>query len=279
MSISIDEKPIYAGSETTVPAFFTTYILDAGRQGKLFDLETYRLDNLNYWTMNFFGGIARGIDVPSRFDPIFIEKKFIEKMTRIIKETDLAKMFESVDADDIESIKEFIEENRERERKSLQKLETFFRRSDFPSPLWMEYSRFNRILSETSAFIEERIEAWAKYKPTRKSQIRERNKRAKLMAHIYGELNRVFLDTIKAFLRFLIFMEVWSCEKETDLFEEKRIWSFKKMKSESFEAMLLYFHNSTSLLRQAFFRVKPQQVQISFAKPTEWAFKQLILMA
>lgn len=278
MTISPNSMP-YPDSNirSTTPVFISMYMLDAGVKGKLFSFDTYTTDKLIQWMTRSIENITKGIVFPSNFTERSVLRKLVDKMVNTARESNLVKMFEAIDAKDIDSIKKFTEKNRKEGEESLQRLESFLRRNEFPPYLWMEFSRFERVFIETSEFMAKRVDTWFKLKPRGLSQVRQRSKQTRWMARPYALLIGHYLRVMLALLRMYVFMEVWSCETENELFTTKP-WTFEKIKPDDFEPIFLEFHNSVSELRMEFFRFKPEKVKIEFAKPTEWAFKQLIQM-
>jgi len=278
MGLSSSETSPSIGYRSDVPLCLSMYMLDACRRGNVFSPDTYEVDRISNWISKWLMGITEDIVLPARFERTKVQGIFLSKIANNLQKSELEKMFEAIDVEDTDSIKEFIRENREKGKEAMGTLEDLLKKDEFPSFLWMEFSRFNRVFVETSEFIENAIDMTLRFTPKRVSQIRERNRLARARFNAYAEFVDNYFKTMLWYLKLNIFMEVWSCEKESELFTEKCLWTFRNIKRDLFDQVFLRFHDSISQLRQSFFRFKPQEIRIDFSKPSDWAFKQLILM-
>jgi hypothetical protein len=255
-------------------------LLDACKRGALFDLETYKTDRLSEWLSHWTNRSICGVALPDRLDRGYVEKAFWDRIVGKVLKSELQKLFESVDTEKKDSIKNFIEKNRKEGMERTSNLEEFLRQGDFPPFLWMDYARFHRIFTETSSFLEGYIERLFKFAPSRRSQIHERNRQTKAFTTLYGELISNYLNALSCYFRLNIFLEVWSCEKEADLFTDRCVWAFNKIKLHLFEPMFIQFHDAINSLRGSFLSIKRERtcVALDTSDPTVWAFKQLISM-
>jgi len=253
-------------------------MLDACRHGGLFSSDTYRIDNLNRWIVRWGIEILGGIPLPAHIERANVQRIFLDKIGGNVKTSDLEKMFHSIDVNNINSIEEFIAQNRDRGKEKLEILEEFLKRDEFPPFLWMEFSRFHRVFLETSHFLEKLIGKLFRFTPRRTSQLREKNRLTRSIYQAYAKFIDDYFETLSWYLKITLFMELWSCENDSELFTEKNVWTYNKFEPSSFEQILMSFHDSISQLRQSFFRFSPQETRIDFSKPTDWAFKQLVLM-
>lgn len=278
MGLSFSEPSPSVGHRLDTPFSVSAYMLDACRRGTLFRSDTYRIDRISDWISQWLRGTTGGISFPARFERAKVQRIFLDRTINSVRESDLAQMFKSIDVKNVKSVKDFIRENREKGKERLAELEEFLRQDEFPAFLWMEYCRFHRVFGETSEFMEKTIDRITRFRPKRSSQISARNRLARWMMHTYSELVNSYFGAILQYYRLGVFMEVWSCEKESELFTEKCLWTFRNIRQDLFEPIFLGFHDSIGELRQSFFKFVPQETRIDFSKPTDWAFKQLILM-
>lgn len=279
MSLATNDRSLDIPSQSNAPVCLSIYLVDACKQGRLFSIDTYNIDSLNSWLSGWSRRTVSNIPFPSRFQETGVERIFRDKVVGKLEKSDLLNMFESVDVDDIDSIENLLAESRNIVRSNLETLENFLKQSEFPPFLWMEYSRFSRVFIETSEFMQKRVVKWFELRPKRISQIHERSRQTRAMFSTYEKLVDDYFKTLSNYMRMGIFMEVWSCNEESELFTEKCIWTFRNIKPRLFEPMFFEFHDSIGQLRQSFFAFSPQETKIDFSKPTDWAFKQLVQMA
>jgi len=278
MENSSSQNPSIIGYEPSMPFFFSGYVLDSLKRGTLFKVETYELENIRHWTLNWICRVSENVPMPPNFKSYRVMKTIEKLVDETFNDDKLKKILDDIDNDDPKSVKEFIEGNREKGTKTLLKIEENFRKSEFPQFMWMEFSRFNLAFSEISRYLEGIIDGVFKFKPLFPSQVHWKNRVAKARVQTYSSLIEGYFSALFSFWRMLLFFEMWSCEKEVDLFSKKCAWTLKNIKPEHFESLFLEFHNSISQLRQAFLRFRPQNTEIAFSSPTDWAFKQLVLM-
>jgi hypothetical protein len=273
-----NSAPHFDDSQLESPFYLSLYVLDSLKNGTIFDPSTYTVSRVENWVYQFTEKIAEMLPFPKNLQKETVQKRMWDKFVNFSREDKYLEKLDSIDVNNEKSIESFLRENREKTTEKLEEMEEFLKQEEFPPFLWMEYDRFCRIHSEISSFFEKLILKIFAFRPKRTSQMRERNKQMKTTSRIYFDLIEAYFQALSGYLRLFVFMEVWSCNNEEDLFTSECIWSFKKIDPTSFEYVFLDFHNSINLLRQAFFRFKPQEARIDISKPTDWAFKQLILM-
>lgn len=264
-------------SEPLPPTCMSIYLWDACKRGKLFDFKTYERGYLMRWINNFLQKTIEDIILPAHFNRASVLERLKETVEAGFSKSDLNDLFNSVDPEDLESVKKLANESKEKGRRGFDKLIKFFKQDIFPPVLWMEFNRFNQVFVDTTQFMLNRMDTWFKLHPKRRSGIRERSRLTRWMVAPYRNLVYQFSNTFFNFLKILLFIEIWSCETETELFSDKS-WTLEKVDPKAFEPVFFDFHTSISGLRQAMLEHEPKPIEIDFSKPTEWAFKQLVQM-
>ena len=262
----------------SLPGLMAMYLWDACNKGRLFDFKTYKKNVLNHFLKNFVEKTIEDLPFPPHFTKTRVLSRFLETLDVAFDKSELIDSFESVDAEDLESVKELARKNKETGEESFGKFVKFLKRDPFPPILWMEFSRFEQVFVDSMQLMLDRLKLWFKFSPRRLSHVRERSKLAQTMARPYAGLIHHYFDSMVNLLKIYLFMEAWSCEKESELFTEK-LWAFDKVEIEAFEEIFFQFHNSINRLQQSILNFKPETIKIDFSEPTEWAFKQLVQMA
>jgi hypothetical protein len=254
------------------------YLWNASNRGKLFDVKTYNKYALNRFLENFLGATFKEIPFPPNFEKKRVLEIFLKKLEVAFDKSGLIDSFESVDTEDVKSVEELARKNKETGEEGYGKFIEFLKQDAFPPILWMEFVRFEQVFVDTMEFMLDRLELWFKLTPKRKSDFRKQSRLTKTMTKPYSDLLHNYFGVMVNLLRMYLFMEVWSCENESELFAEK-LWKFGNIDPQAFDEIFLEFHNSINQLQQSILSQKPETIKIDFSKPTEWAFKQLVQMA
>ena len=278
MGLSIENAPHFEDSQIDSPFYLSLYVIDSLKRGSLFDPNTFAISSLENWVWHFTEKITETVPMPKHMQKEIVQKRMWKTFSVDIKNQKFIGKLDAIDIDNEKSIKDFLRENREKSKETVAEIEEFFKQEEFPPFLWMEYDRFHKVYSEISAFFEDLILKFIALRPKQISQVKERNKQLRIASRVYSDLIETYFQALFSYLRLFVFMEVWSCNKEKDLFTSECKWSFVKVDAELFNPVFFDFHISINRLRQTFFRFKPQEARINLSTPTDWAFKQLILM-
>lgn len=267
----------YGGFSTSTPSHtvLSLYLWDAIKNGKLFHSEIYTESMFLGFVNRFVESAFEGVVIPSQFSKTRVFNKFAKNMTGGLKQSRLVDSLESVDPSKVKSVRQLVEEIKQKGEEQLNKTVEFLKQDMFPPTLWMELSRLAEVFVDCMMFMVDRIENLSKMKPKRKSQIKERSRLVKWMFRPHFELAKLFFEAFLRFERLYLFMELISCEHESELFTEK-LWTFKREHYKNLEPILFDLHNSTTALQQTLLESKPKEITIDFSKPTGWAFKQLV---
>jgi len=251
------------------------YLWDVCRKGDVFKPEAYTQYVLFNFVNGFVERVCREVVIPPRFDKIRVFEMLGRTLTDSLKQSDLMDSFESVDLENIESIEDLAEQSRQKAEERLRNNVQFLKQDIFPPILWMEISRLVEVFVDCMRFLAQRMKKWGELRPRKVSQIKERGRLTKWMSRPFSGLANCLYSVFVSFVRVYLFMELMSCERESELFG-KRLWSFKDEYYENFEPLMFDLHNSIMALQQALFRFKPKEITVDFSKPTGWAFKQLV---
>lgn len=281
MAISANNFTNYSfydfSSEAVPPVALSTYLWTACKRGKLFDFDTYDYHSLINWTKIFLRKTMEDIIVPKNFEKTKILRKLEQKVLDNFSGSNIVEKFESTDPHDVSSLKEFMQENKEIGDESFDKFLTFLKQETFPPILWMEFERFAKVFVDTSLMMLDSMEKWFKLGPRRQGLVRERSKLVKWMFQPYRNLAYQYLGAFIALFKMFLFIEIWSSETEDAIFSGKP-WTLENVSYENIESILIEFHNSIGGLRQELLRFRPEKREITFSKPTDWAFKRLVQM-
>jgi len=267
-------------SEPLPPTISSIYLWDACKRGKLFFPEVYNFSSIKKWTEIFLLNVISPVEIPNRFNKQKIIKLFIQKAIDSFDKSEFKKIYDSIDVKNRNSIEDLIRKSREKAETSFGKMITFLRKNEeFPPVLWMEFKRFIDVYTDSMKLMVDRIVKWYKLYPRRKSEIHKKSRIVKFLAEPFNKLATDFVSVFVNFFRIVLFLEVWSCEEEDELFTE-RPWTFKNVSFEAFEALFFEFHDSINELSRSLLRFKPRarEVLYDFSDPVGWAFKRLILM-
>lgn len=265
-------------SNHTVPSLMSMYLWNACKHGKLFDFGTYEKNALNRFLKDFMSKTILDIPFPTHFTKERVLDMFLQSLNVAFDKSELRDSFESVDSQDLGSVEELARKNKETGEEGFSKSVKILKQDVFPPILWIEFTRFEEVFLDTMQIMLGCLKRWFKLRPRRSSQVRQRSRLTRRMAGPYVSLIDRYFEVMTNFLRLYFFMEVWSCEKESELFTEK-LWVFDKVKPQIFEEIFLQFHDSINGLQQSILELKPEAIGIDFSTPTEWAFKQLVQMA
>lgn len=279
MSLSVGNNGILSADQgVDIPFSISVYLLDSCKQGTVFDQDTYQLKALKDWISGWFETVGLGIPVPKEFSGTRLSQIFSERINSFLNESKLEKTFESIKDLDVKSIKELIEKNRKMGQKQADLLGEHLRTDEFPPCLWMEYNRINKTFSEVSQMLTSLVDRMYQFAPKRISDTHARNRLVRAKCTNYSELIDGYFNAMSAYFRLSMYFEVWSCKDEKDFFTDKCVWTFKNVDKKDFDSIFISFHDSVSNLRQAFLKIQSVDRTMNFSKPTDWAFKQLILM-
>lgn len=260
--------------------YMPLYLLDSIKKGTLFNQETIDARTFTNWLNHFFYLGLQNLPFPSEAKKTRIQLILKEKIEKLYSSRiDFKKEIESIDFHDEKSIKNLLKETKKKTVQSLEALETFLKEDQFPPYLWMEFDRYCNIHMELTSFFSKILLNAHKFAPTKPGQAKEKSKKLQAVSRVYFDLMEHYFQTIQSYLCFTIFMEVWSCEKAEDLFTPKCTWTFEKIDRASFDQIFIRLHNSINQLTQTYFKIKPQKANIDISNPTDWAFKQLIVMS
>jgi len=265
-------------SNHTVPSFMSMYLWNACKHGKLFEFGTYERNAFDRFLKYFMSKTILDIPFPTHFTKERVLEIFLQNLNVAFGKSELLDSFESVDSKNLGSIEELARKNKETGEEGFSKSIEFLKQDVFPPILWMEFTRFEQVFLDTMQIMLGCLKRWFKLRPRRLSQVRQRSQLTRRMAGPYVSLIDRYFEVMTNFSRLYFFMEVWSCEKESELFTEK-LWVFDKVKPQFFEEIFLQFHDSINGLQQSILELKPEAIGIDFSAPTEWAFKQLVQMA
>ncbi|RLF98084.1 MAG: hypothetical protein DRN47_06030 [Candidatus Wolframiiraptor sp.] len=252
---------------------------DTCKRGKLFFPEVYDFLLVKKWTEEFLVNVVSPVKFPNRFNKQRIVRLFIQRAIDSIEKSEFKKIYDSIDSTDRDSIKDLIRKSREKAKAGFERMINFLRRNEeFPPILWMEFKRFNQVYIDTMQIMISCIDKWYKLFPKTKSEIPRKSRIVKILAEPYDELATDFMNVFINFFKVLLFLEVWSCETEDELFTDKP-WSFKNVDFEAFEAVFFNFHDSINDLSRSLLRFKRKEVLSNFSDPVGWAFKRLMLIS
>lgn len=278
MSLSLGDNFFGDNQGLDIPFSISVYLLDSCKQGTVFDRSTYQPKALTDWLSNWLETVSAGIPIPRRFHGTKLSEIFMERINFCLKESNLEKTLLSIKESDVKSIKQLIEENKKSGQKEANALEERLRSDEFPPYLWMEYNRINKTFLDVSKLLIELIDRMYKFAPKYSSAVHEKNRLVRTKVSSYSELIDGYFNAMAAYFRLSMFMEAWSCKEESEFFTKKCVWTFKNVDAGEFEIIFMAFHESVSNLRQAFLKINANKNEMDFSKPTDWAFKQLILM-
>lgn len=254
---------------------FSMYLWDACKNGKLFQPEIYRQYMFFGFVDQFLERVFQDVVVPSRFDKTRVFKRLRNKIKDNLMQSELLDSFQSVDTKNSKSVRQFAEDSKQEAAEKLKKISEFLKQDIFPPTLWMELSRMVEVFIECMIFMAKKIEKWTQLRPKRVSQIAERSRLTKWTFRPYTELATSLYETFLNYEKVYLFMELVSCERESELFTEK-LWTFKDEHYKNIEPILFDLHNSITALQRDLLVFEPKEIIIDFSKPTSWAFKQLV---
>lgn len=260
---------------SVAPAMLSMYLWDVCKRGDFFKREAYSQYVLFDFVNGFTERVFQGVVIPPRFDKIHVFEMLGKALTDSLKQSGMTDSLKSVDPENIESIEDLAEQSRQKAEEQLRNNVEFLKQDIFPPILWMEISRLVEVFVDCMRFLAQRMKKWGELRPRRASQIKERGRLTKWMSRPFSDLANCLHSVFVNFLRVHLFMELISCEHESELFGE-RLWSFKDEYYENFEPLMFDLHNSIMALQQALFKFKPKKIAVDFSKPTGWAFKQLV---
>lgn len=281
MAISTNSLRNYSfydfSSEALPPVALSTYLWTACKRGKLFDLNTYNYGSLTAWTKIFLNKTLEDIVLPRNFEKARILERLEKQFLASLSGSDIVDTFESIDPNDVKALKKFMEENKDVGDESFNKFLDFLKQETFPPILRIEFKRFAQVFIDSSLLMLDCLEKWFRVGPKRQSLMRERSKLTKWMFQPYRNLAYQYLGAFIALFRMFLFIEIWSCETEDAIFSGKPL-TLENVNYETMESIILEFHDSISRLRKELLHFRPEEKEIAFSKPTDWAFKRLVQM-
>jgi len=190
--------------------------------------------------------------------------------------TKYEKMFEATDHKDRKPLKEMALRARSEGQDGFEKTIEYLKKEDhFPPILWIETGRARQAYLDSLEFMIKRIENWFRLAPKAPSDRMRRNRLVQAMIGPHLQLFKAFGESMSQFFKLLLFIEVWSCRNESELFSD-RPWTFEKVDSEAFEEVYTGLHESLSILRQSYFQIAGGKLPtIEFTRPLPWAMREL----
>ncbi len=257
---------------------FPLYLLDSIKKGTIFNPETCDPQDFSNWVSHFHFLAIQKIPFSSETKRVRIQEIWNERSLGKQKMEDIKKDIKSIDLSNEKSIYSLLEEVKRNAKEEIEGLKLFFKDDQFPSYLWMELDRFSKIQEEMVSYFGDILLKIPRFAPKKSQYTHEKNKQVQAVSRVYFDLIEQYFQVILNYLSFFTFMEVGSCKKEEELFTAKCIWSFEKIDKKAFNFIFADFHVSLNQLKQTFFKFNPEQAHIEISKPTDWAFKQLIVM-
>lgn len=265
-------------AEPLPPALSSLYLWDTCRHGKLFHTESYSMTAIQNWMKGLVDSSISSVILPERFSSDRVAKLLKNKILEAFSDSRFSNLFSSLDAENVQSIDQLIRESAEEERKGFENLIQFLRQDEFPPILWLEIGRYDRFSADVMEYLHSRMEKLASLRPKMRAEVMRRSKQAWSMGKVSGilstNLTNAFLEVFGTFL----FLELWSCEKEEELFGEKS-WTFRNVDPLAFEDRMFRLHSSIDVLSNTFFDFRSSSVHSDFTEPIGWAFKQLVQTA
>jgi len=262
-------------NESFPPSILSMYLWDSCKKGSLFKRETYNEPMFLSFANQFLERVFQDVIVPPQFNKNSVFEKLRSKMLAALKQSSSLSSLESADPHNVKSVEHLAEESRREGEEQFRKIEEFLKQDVFPPTLWVELSRMGETYVDCMIFMIRRLEKWAAFTPRRTSQIRERSERVRWMMKPFADLANRFYETFLRFEQVYLFMELASCEDESELFTEK-LWSFREKDYAKFEPILFGFHDSITALQQTLLELQPKEITVDFSKPAGWVFKQLV---
>jgi hypothetical protein len=261
-----------------VPIGLSTYLSKASYDGRLFDQSTYTFETFQAYMDRFAEDVLGTIRMPESFSCQTTLKRFQDRLR--LETDDLKKLIESTKAKDTESVKKMIKRVRTEGHSDFDRLIEYVREGEFPPLLWLELDRVKFTFVDSLEFLVERLDKLVRFAPKSRSQSRQRNDLTQRMSRVV--LGNVFIEFTKAFTqlyRLLLFIEIWSCENENELFTNKP-WRLRNVDQAAFDEVFMSLHASISSLRQAYFLTSGEKHVITENhEPVPWAIRELVKLA
>ncbi len=260
-----------------VPIGLSTYLSKAGYDGNLFDQSTYSFANFDAYMDSFAEATLVTLKLPESMNPQAILTRFEDKLHAGTGE--LKKLLESTEADDLESVKNVIKKVRARGGNGFDELIEYMRDNDFPPILWLELGRANKTFIDSLGFVAERLQRSLGVAPKYKSQSRQRSDLAQRMSRVaLGNVFGEFTNAFTQMYRLLLFIEIWSCSDESELFTGKP-WTFRNVDKSAFDEVFMSLHASISSLRQALFEKSEKREIATSDDSVSWAIRELVRLS
>jgi hypothetical protein len=262
----------------SVPISMSTYLSEASYRGRLFDQSTYTIDAFEGYMTRFAENVLGTIRLPQRFNQPATLKRFQQAMR--MQTDELRKLMESIKADDLESVKSMIKKVKSGNNNNFDTLIDYVREGDFPPILWLEFGRVRTTFLDCLEFLTDRLHNIFGYAPKYRSQRSQRNDLARHMSKVaFGNVFTEFSNASVQFFRMILFIEIWSCNNESELFTKKP-WTLAQVEPRAFDEVFMSLHASISSLREAYFSVAGQKPVITETdSPTSWAIRELVRLA
>jgi hypothetical protein len=252
----------------------STYLSESCSRGRLFEDSTYEVKNFQRFMDTFAENSLRGIPLPSGFHFETVLVRFRDRLSNWT--TEYKKMIESAEPKEPGTIKKAIRKARDEGGDSLDLIVKSLKSDDFPPILWMEISRARLAFLDSMEFMIKRMETWFRYAPRHQSQSRPRSKLTQSMMSPFLQLFRSFAQSMVDFSRMLLFIEIWSCTSEAEVFSNRH-WTLRNVSTGAFEEAYFGLHQSISSLRQTYFETtNARSTDIDASKPAAWALKQMV---
>jgi hypothetical protein len=258
-----------------LPAFcLSTYLSESCYKGRLFDKQTYDFGNFQLFMDRFAEESLNDLRLPKSFRFDTVLSRYQEKLRAWT--LDYKRTIESTEPKDPSTLKKAIKRARDEGGDSLDLVVRSLKSEEFPPILWMEFSRARKVFLDSIEFMIKRMGVWFSHAPKYYSQSRSRSKLAKSMAEPFVPLFHAFASSMVEFSRMLLFIEIWSCSSEDEIFSNKR-WTLRNVEPQAFEQAYFALNGSISSLRQVYFQIaNTRSAPVDVTRPSDWAFKQMV---
>ncbi len=252
----------------------STYLSESCSRGRLFEDSTYDVKNFQRFMDTFAEKSLRGIPLPPTFHFETVLVHFRDRLRNWTIE--YKKMLESTEPKEPGTIKKAIKKARDEGGDSLDLIVKSLKSEEFPPILWMEISRARLAFLDSMEFMIKRMETWFRYAPKYEGQSRPRSRLTKSMMSPFLQLFRSFAESMIDFSRMLLFIEIWSCRSEEEVFSNKP-WTLRNVSPEAFEEAYYGLHQSISSMRQTYFETtNAKWTNLDETRPAAWGLKQMV---
>jgi len=265
-------------AEPLPPSLSSLYLWDTCRHGKLFLPESYEFSSIQKWMGRLIDEALSSVTLPQRFDRNKVSELLKKTISEAFSKNKINESFTSVNAEDVRSLEQLIRESAEQGRKGFETIIQLLKSDDFPPILWMELGRYVRFSSYVMDFLQARMKTISSFRPKQRAEAMRRSKEAWSMSKYYGQLAVHLANSFLGVFKMFLFLELWSCENEKELFGDKP-WTFQNVDVATFENMMIELHSSIDELNYSFLHFRSLEPLPDFSEPIGWAFKQLVQIA